>query len=128
MSDRVVLDASAVVALLSDEPGAERVEAALEGSVLSTVNWSEVAQFVLRDGGDPRTDLVELRASGVRVEPLDDAVALEAARLHAATRAVGLSLGDRCCLALAIALDRPALTADRAWADLSVGVDVEVLR
>ena len=128
MSDRVVLDASAVVALLSDEPGAERVEAALAGSVLSTVNWSEVAQAVLRDGGDPQADLVELRASGVRLEPLDDAVALEAARLHASTRTAGLSLGDRCCLALAAALGRPALTADRAWADLSVGADVEVLR
>lgn len=64
----------------------------------------------------------------VVIFPLDEPQAQEAARLRLLTRAAGLSLADRACLALAKSLSLPVLTADRAWAALQVGVVVEVIR
>lgn len=72
-----------------------------------------------------RQQLVE---SGLRFEPLSEQDAMRAARLRASTRKLGLSLADRCCLALASRLERPVLTADRAWADVDAGVDVRLIR
>jgi ribonuclease VapC len=123
-----VLDASALLCLFFDEPGAERVEARLAGARVGAANLAEViAKMIDRgvDGGAIAADLAEL---DVEVVPLDRAQAEAAGLLRSATRRAGLSLGDRCCLALAEALGATAVTTDRAWAGLETGVAVEVVR
>ena len=129
-----VLDASALLALLKGEPGAERVAEALEqGAYLSAVNLAEVLSKLADWGEDPaeaqaRMAQVGLLGAAVEVLPFTGEDALEVARLRAMTRAYGLSFGDRACLALARRLGLPALTAERAWAELDLGIPVEVLR
>lgn len=113
----VVLDASAVLALLHSEPGADSVRDALAGgAVCGAANWSEVAQKSLHAGrnwGEARAWLLN---GGLRVEPVTAADAEWATRRW--QQREGLSLGDRLCLALGHRLDSPVLTADPAWADL----------
>jgi PIN domain nuclease of toxin-antitoxin system len=129
-----VLDASALLALLKGEPGAERVAEALErGAYLSAVNLAEVLSKLADWGEDPaeaqaRMAQLGLLGAAVEVLPFTGEDALEVARLRALTRAYGLSFGDRACLALARRLGLPALTAERAWAELDLGIPVEVLR
>lgn len=126
-----VLDASAYLAFLSGEPGAETVRGALAaGAAMSAVNLIEVGSKYLQWGGaeaDLRTLLGNLP---FEVVPLDEGLALDAALLAPITRSAGLSLGDRVCLALAARLGVPALTADRAWATVAAptGIDVRLLR
>ena len=113
-----VLDASAVLAWIRDEPGADTVTPLLADASISAVNWSEVAQRLAQYGASATLTAGRLRALGVRVEPFTAEDALAAAALWRATHTGGLSLGDRACLALAQRLSRPAVTADRAWASI----------
>lgn len=125
---RVVLDASALLALLNDEPGARVVEEALPEALLSAVNLAEVASILVGGGMEEsgvRNLLLDL---GLTVVVFDEAAAFGTAALRPATKALGLSLGDRACLALARAEGVPALTADRAWTKAEVGVKVELIR
>ncbi|MGO2746156.1 type II toxin-antitoxin system VapC family toxin [Microbacterium sp.] len=110
-----VLDASAVLAFLQGEPGADRVEQELEGGVIGAANWSEILQKVRAAGADWATARALVQSYNVRVEPVSAADAEGAASLW--KRGSGLSLGDRLCLALAERLDTAALTADRAWGE-----------
>ena len=124
----VVLDASALLALIREEPGAGRVKEAFPSVAISTVNLSEVAAFMAQRGmpiAEVRSYLHDLPMRSVS---FDDDFAFAAAALRPETRAAGLSLGDRACLALARQLNRPVLTADRAWAGLSAGVEVRLIR
>lgn len=129
-----VLDASALLAHLRDEPGAEVVaEAIANGAVISTVNLAEVFSRVADRGGDPTKLAAELTQSGlldgaITVEPFTAADAIDAARLRPLTRDAGLSLGDRACLALARRLDAPALTADTDWQGVAHGVELRPIR
>jgi len=126
-----VLDASAVLALTLAEVGQDRVMAAiLGGAEMTTVNFAEVATRYVRNGASP-AEVQSLRDGlPVVLVPVDEDLAVRAALMVAATRAAGLSLGGRLCLALAQRSGKPALTADRAWAGVAaaVGVTVEVLR
>jgi ribonuclease VapC len=115
----VVLDASALLAYFHDEPGADTVDAVLAESFMSTVNWSEVVQKSLARGVDTQGLREDVEALGVRVEAFTAEDAECAARLWPATRALGLSLGDRACLALGRRVGFPVLTTDRAWLDLA---------
>ena len=124
----VVLDASALLAVLRGEPGAERVESRLEGARVGTVNLSEVVAK-LTDDGVPEADV--RRAIGrleLDVHAFDAKHAYIAGVLRRSTRAFGLSFGDRACLALAQSLGALALTADRSWSQLDLGVAIEVIR
>ena len=124
----VVLDASALLSLLNAEPGAGVVAEALPGAIISTVNLSEVVAK-LRDAGMPEKAIRQaLQGLGLEIIPFDEEQAYEAGLLRAATKATGLSLGDRGCLSLAQRLGLPALTADRTWLDLSVEAKVRVIR
>lgn len=110
-----VLDASAVLAFLQGEDGADRVEAALDDAVIGAANWSEVAQKVRAAGADWGVARTLLLSYGIRIEAVPLADAERGAELW--RRGSGLSLGDRLCLALAERLDSPVLTADRAWGE-----------
>ncbi|HEV2808820.1 MAG TPA: type II toxin-antitoxin system VapC family toxin [Acidimicrobiales bacterium] len=122
-----VLDASALLALLFDEPGGEMVERGLTASVISAVNLSEVMQKSLERSVGVESLRDDLEALGVGVLAFDGDAAEEAANLRAGTRAAGLSLGDRACLALARQLDLPAVTADRTWEGLELANPVAVV-
>lgn len=125
-----MLDASALLALLLAEPGAERVKAALDGAFLSAVNLAEVVSHYAKLGAE-RTDIeAMLRPLPIRVVPLDAELAYAAGMLRRVTLERGLSLGDRCCLALARRQGVPALTAERRWPEIAdaAGVAVEVIR
>lgn len=130
----MVLDASALLAYLRDEPGADVVADAIAGGAsLSTVNLAEVLSRVAAHGRDPAR-LVEqmtdrgLLSGAITVEPFTTDDATEVAFLRAPTKAAGLSLADRACLALARRLEIPALTADGAWATLDVDVELRQIR
>ncbi len=124
----VVLDASAVLALLRAEPGAEQVETTVQTALLSTVNAAEVAQKAAHHGTDGAWALSELRDLGLDLVAFTAEHALAAAALWPHTRSAGLSLADRACLALAQRQECPALTADQAWKDLDLGVEVQLIR
>ena len=123
-----VLDASALLALLFGESGADAVaEAVAAGAALSAVNLAEVATVLVRRGLDAEGILAIVRDQlAVEVFTAEDSLA--AAALHPHTTRAGLSLGDRACLALARRLEAPALTAEHAWANLKLDVSVEVIR
>jgi ribonuclease VapC len=123
----VVLDASALLALLQDEPGAGRVLESLPGALISSVNLSEVVAK-LSELGMPEADIRTALSLGLDVIPFDASLAFDAGLLRTATRSAGLSLGDRACLALAESRSLPALTTDRAWARLDLDVTIEVVR
>lgn len=128
----LVLDASAVLAYLQQEAGWDRVESALLGDrcILSSVNLAEVLSR-LADWGVP-LDEAQARLGALDLEAVafDGSLAYLTAALRPPTRPLGLSLGDRACLALARRRDLIALTADRGWTrlDARLGVRVESIR
>ena len=124
----VVLDASAVLVLLLDEPGAEVVATVLSEAVLSAVNLAEVLSKLTDRGADVSRLAEDLAAAGVLVEPMTAADAAQVAELRRIDQGRLLSLGDRCCLALGRRLGLPVVTADRAWSELDAGVDVRQVR
>jgi ribonuclease VapC len=124
----VILDASAVLAHLFDERGGEGVLEKLRQSVVSAINWAEVAQRSMALGAWTESLCAEFESTGARIVPVEAAHAERAAQLREPTRSSGLSLADRVCFALAESLDAPVLTADRAWADIDVGVEVRLIR
>jgi len=125
-----VLDASAVLAALLNEPGAVRVERALKrGAAMSSVNVAEVAARLSEDGLSSVTVASVVRGLGVEIIPFDRRTALLSGTYRPRTRRHGLGLGDRACLATASRLGLPALTADRSWADVSIpGATVVLIR
>jgi ribonuclease VapC len=126
-----ILDASALIAFLHNEPGAEAVvDAITANAAVSVVNWAETLSKVAADGDDPQhvADSLQTSDSPLILEPLTDADCVEIARLRPLTKAHGLSLADRACLALARRLEIPVVTADRDWADLNLGTTVQLIR
>lgn len=122
------LDASALLALIHSEPGAEVVAAAISDAVTSAVNLSEVVAK-LTEAARPEGEIRGIIAGyGVEVADFDEGLAYRASMLRPLTRARGLSLGDRAGLALAQQLNLPVLTADRSWSELDIGVEVRVIR
>jgi len=125
---KVVLDASAVLAVLHKEPGADLVLARIGGAAISAVNFAEVVTRLAQKGGDLSQVLTDLHNLLGDIRPFDLQQAEAAGLLDTSTRPYGLSLGDRACLALAKHLNVPALTADQVWARLEIGVTIELIR
>ncbi|MFN8010844.1 MAG: type II toxin-antitoxin system VapC family toxin [Holophagaceae bacterium] len=99
------------------EPGAEKIaaELAVGDPMICATNWAEVATRMIRGGIGEKQVRAALRALDLEVVPLDEDLALEAGLMEPETRALGLSLGDRSCLALALREGATVLTTDRAW-------------
>lgn len=129
MNKKYVLDASALLALLNEEPGSDHVEKAIEqGSVLGAVNLSEVVSK-LSEFDMPADVIHELVDSlGITIVEFDKSLAYNAGLLRKETIQSGLSLGDRACLAVAEHLKLPCLTADKAWATLKLSVEIKLIR
>ncbi|MBW4651307.1 MAG: type II toxin-antitoxin system VapC family toxin [Kastovskya adunca ATA6-11-RM4] len=123
-----VLDASALLAWLQGEPGGEVVEPLLNQSVMSSINWAEVLQKSISRGVQREGMQADLEAIGLQILPFTALDAERVAQLYLPTQPQGLSLGDRACLALAESLNLPALTTDRVWGDLNLGIEIQVLR
>ena len=128
-----VLDASALLALIQDEPGADRVERAIaEGALASTVNWAETLSRLVQVGGDAVEVVAQAlpgsEAGLLQLVPFDDEQARETARLRRPTQSLGLSLADRAALALARLRGLSVLTTDRAWRSLRLQIKIEVIR
>ncbi len=124
-----MLDASALLAVLQKEAGAEVVLPVLQGALMSSVNWSEVVQKAASRGVAVRPRMRrDVEAIGVRIVPFEAGDAEQAAGMWAAAPRAVLSLGDRACLALARDRSAVALTTDRAWAALALNVAVKVVR
>ena len=129
MTDRThVLDASAVLALLHNEPGGASVAPLLATSCVSSVNWAEILQKASQRGLDIAATADRLARLGLVVLPFSREEAELAAALWGATQQSGLSLGDRACLAVAKRLRLPAVTADRDWMTAAADVTIQVIR
>lgn len=124
----LVLDASAVLAVINSEPGAEMVQDVWMDASISAVNYSEVIAKLVDSGLDGADTIDILEALPLTVHDVDVAQARQAGLLQRQTCEHGLSLGDRACLALAVPLGLPVMTADRVWVDLGLGIEVIVIR
>jgi ribonuclease VapC len=127
--NRVVLDASAILAVIGGDPGAEKLTPdLLARAVGSAVNLSEVQAKLVSRGWSSEQAWEDATSPVREVVAFDEAQARVAGDLATQTRHLGLSLGDRACLALGIALKVPVYTAEKAWKKLNVGITVHVIR
>jgi ribonuclease VapC len=123
----IVLDASALLALLRNEPGARKVEEALDGARMSVVNYAEVISYYAKAGSEQRAIEAMLSALPIELVPADAGHASAAGMLRTTTADAGLSLGDRFCLALARRDGVPTWTADNAWKSIAAAAGVKVV-
>jgi len=123
-----VLDASALLAFLRREPGAETVAAALADCSVSSVNLAETYSRLVRSGGSLDSVARHVERLQIPVVAFDEPQALVAASIHSQSRQYGLSLADCACLALGVSSRAMVLTADRAWGQLSLGVEIVLIR
>jgi ribonuclease VapC len=125
---KVVLDASALLAFVNGEPGAEKVASVLGEAMISAVNFAEAVTKLALKSTSLRRTLAELTDAELEVVDFDRMLAEAAGVLAVFTRARGLSLGDRACLALARREEATALTADHAWSGVDLGIDIQFIR
>lgn len=131
MSESVVIDSSALLALLLREPGSEVIRSAFASDTAVLISAVNVAEVVARlfDRGQSEAEVAETVSEwGAETMPFTHELAVAAGELRPATRHVGLSNADRACLALGAAENVPVLTADRAWAQLDIGVEIRLIR
>ncbi len=128
MDKPAVLDASAILAVLFNEPGSKAILPHLQGGLLSAVNLAEVYARLLAGGAPADFAWDRVLHLGCVVSPFDDQQARLAGELRGVSRSLGLSFGDRACLALATQRHATAYTTNPAWRSLSLGIDVKVIR
>ncbi|MBI5941094.1 MAG: type II toxin-antitoxin system VapC family toxin [Caulobacterales bacterium] len=124
----IVLDASAVLAVVYNEPGTEKIAPRLPQGLMSVVNLAETLSKIAMNGGDPAFAAAQLRSAGIEFAPVTEVQTIDAAALRPLTAHLGLSLGDRLCLALARERRLPVLTTERRWLEYDFGVPVELGR
>ena len=127
VNDRV-LDASVVLAFLNDEKGSEKLKKIIPGAMISSVNFSEVVGKLLENGVPETAAREALDTLSLNIIDFDEALAFEAGKLRPKTKRLGLSLGDRACLATASSLKLTALTLDRSWLKLRTKHKIEYAR
>jgi len=124
----VVLDASAVLAIMHGEEGHEKVRRYLVGAAISAVNYSEVLKKAIERGSDLRLARFHLENFALCVVPFDDRLAVRTAELWTTGREFGLSFADRACLALSLERKAKVVTGDRRWKDVDLGVSLILFR
>jgi PIN domain nuclease of toxin-antitoxin system len=124
----VVLDSSALLACLNQEAGSEAVADLVAGALLSTVNLAETIGVLIRQGASKDKALEILQLWDFQVVDFERLLAEETGALIEKAHTTGLSLGDRACLALARVRGLPAVTADRSWSGIEVGVRIQLIR
>lgn len=124
----IVFDSSVLIAILRQEPGSEVGEQSLNEALISTVNLAEVATYLARNSVPTETINEALAAFPIEVVPFDREQGLIAGYLYPTCKSLGLSLGDRACLALAKSKRLPVLTVDKAWLELEIDVSVKSIR
>ena len=125
---RVVLDASAVLAVLNNERGAEAVLPLFRGASISAVNYGEVLKKAVEFGGTIAAVKSALAAQWLNVVPFDAEHAEQAASIWPQTKEYGLSFADRACVALGLLLGFPVLTAEARMGQLDLAVDIRLIR
>lgn len=123
-----VLDSSAVLAVLQNEPGAAVVTSVLQGAVICAVNFAEVVGKLIERSGSSQAAQAALATINLQVADFDEVLAGRTGELLQATRQQGLSLGDRACIALGERERAPVYTADRRWLQAGLSVDIRVIR
>ena len=127
--NRAVLDASAILAILFEERGAEKMtDEVMSRAVIGTVNLAEVQSKLVKLGHPPEDAWSDARLLETDPEPFTADQAKIAGSLIATTEKYGLSLGDRSCLALAISLKAPVYTTEQVWKNLKLGIPIHVIR
>lgn len=125
----VILDASATIAALSNEKGAEKVKPLLPLSVMSSVNISEVAKYLIETNNKTKSQAEDIIDKTIQnIIPFTKSQAMLSAELIKVTKPFGISLADRACLALAMETGYPVYTADRLWEKLNLDLDIVFLR
>ncbi|MBE9044301.1 type II toxin-antitoxin system VapC family toxin [Pleurocapsales cyanobacterium LEGE 10410] len=124
----VVFDSSVLIAILRQEPGSEVGERSLNEALISTVNLAEVATYLARNSVPPEKINEALATFPIEVIPFDKDQGVLTGCLYPACKSLGLSLGDRACLALAKSRELPVLTADRVWLELKLDITVKSIR
>lgn len=125
----VILDASALITLLSEENGHETVASVLPKSIMSSVNIAEVAKYLIEKRGLTKEEVANIIQSLVEtIIPFDTNLALTSADIIRQTKSLGLSLGDRACIALAISTGHTVYSSDRIWSRLELGCKIIVIR
>ena len=129
MNNRVILDASALLALIQEETGAEIIKPLLKFSVMSVVNVTETLSVLQRTNISPEEGLTLITDIITTIVPFDLEQAERVAKLHPLVQPQGLSLADRACIALGIKLQIPIYTADRIWDELKLdNIDIRLIR
>lgn len=129
MNTKIVLDSSALLALLQQEKGSEIIQPLLENATMSSINIAEVLTTLMRIHILPQEALLFIPDMIKEIIPFDLEQASLAAELYPQGKEKGLSLGDRACIALGIKLQAPIYTADKIWADLSIDcADIRLIR
>lgn len=127
MQYKAILDASALLALINAETGADAIARILPHAAMSSVNFSEVVT-ILHSKGMPLEEAHLIIGPMLPIIPFSKEYALSAAGLYLKTKHRGLSLGDRACLAVAQCLSVPVYTADRAWSELNLDIKIHLIR
>jgi len=129
MNNRVILDASALLALIQEETGAEIIKPLLKFSVMSAVNVTETLSVLQRTNISPEEGLTLITDIVTTIVPFDLEQAEQVAKLHPLVQPQGLSLADRACIALGIKLQIPIYTADRIWDEIKLdNIDIRLIR
>jgi ribonuclease VapC len=124
----VVLDASALIAFLRNEPGADVVRKRVSGAFISTMNYSEVLKKTIEVGGSPDAVRTHVSALPITIVPFDVDQAVSTAALYPVVKPLGLSFADRACLNLGIRFDAVVLTTEKSMARTSAPVKVRLIR
>lgn len=128
MSEKAILDASALLALIQEEKGSEVIKPLLKYSVMSTVNVAETLTFLQKVDIAPTEGVDSISLLINEIVDFDVDQAREVAELYPKVKHKGLSLGDRACLALGIKYKAPIYTADKAWKDINSELDIRLIR
>lgn len=132
MHHKIVVDTSAIIALINKEEGFEAVEKVIDKAIISSVNFSEIITVLNRELFKTKKEREEglqlIKNTFSHIIEFDDKQAVIAASIDSITKKYGLSLGDRACLALAKHYKLPVLTADKVWKKLDLGVKIELFR